>query len=82
MRGILLKGPSVLPSFFLHCDLGSNAEGKNTATPFDINYEQYLSMAEDDELLDCFLNLPEIIPGASETVPSPLNFEWLQPKQN
>ena len=39
-------------------------------------------MVEDDELLECFLNLPEIIPGANETVPSPLNFEWLQLKQN
>ena len=33
-------------------------------------------------MLECFLNLPEIIPGANETVPSPLNFEWLQLKQN
>ena len=38
-------------------------------------------MVEDDELLDGFLNLLEIIPGANETVPSPLNFEWLQLKQ-
>ena len=75
MREYVQKGLSVLPSFFSHCDQRSNAEGKNTATPFDINYEQYLSMVEDDELLDSFLNLPEIIPGANETVPSPLNFE-------
>ena len=39
-------------------------------------------MTEDSELLDCFLNLPEITPGANETMPSPLNFEWLQSKQN
>ena len=39
-------------------------------------------MVEDDELLDSFLNLPEITPGANETMPNPLNFEWLQLKQN
>ena len=39
-------------------------------------------MTEDDELLDCFLNLPEITTGANETMPSPLNFEWLQLKQS
>ena len=38
-------------------------------------------MTEDDDLLDCFLNLPEISPGANETMPSPPNFEWLQLKQ-
>ena len=75
-------GPLSVAFFFLHCDLGSNAEGKNTATPFEINNEQYLSITEDSELLDCFLNLPEITPGANETMPSPLNFEWLQSKQN
>ena len=45
------------------------------ATPFDINYEQYLLRVEDGEFLDSFLNLPETIPGANETVPSALNFE-------
>jgi len=39
-------------------------------------------MTEYDELLDCFLNLPEITTGANETMPSPLNFEWLQLKQS
>ena len=39
-------------------------------------------MTEDNELLDCFLNLPEVTPGANETLPSPLNFEWLQSKQS
>ena len=39
-------------------------------------------MTEDNELLDCFLNLPEVTPGANETLPSPLNFEWLQLKQS
>ena len=40
-------------------------------------------MTEDDELLDCFLNLPDITPRANETmtVPSPLNFELLELKQ-
>ena len=60
---------------FSHCDQGSNAEGKNTATPFEYNNEQYLSMTEDTELLDCFFSLPEIIDGATETLPSSLNFE-------
>ena len=39
-------------------------------------------MIVDDELLDCFLNLPEIIPGANNVMPSPLNFKWLELKQS
>ena len=39
-------------------------------------------MTEDNELLDCFPNLPEVTPGANETSPSPLNFEWPQSKQS
>ena len=46
---------------------------KNTATPFEYNNEQYLSMTEGSELLDCFLNLPEITDGSNEALPSPLN---------
>ena len=44
------EGPPEGPlsvAFFPHCDQGSNVEGKNTATPFEYNNEQYLSMAED-----------------------------------
>ena len=73
----------VLPKIIiLHCDEGSNAKGKNTVTPFDYNDDKCLSMREDTEFLDCFLDLPEIIDGANETLPSSLNFEWLQLKQN
>ena len=40
-------------------------------------------MTEDNEILDCFLNLPEVCnSGANETLPSHLNFEWLQSKQS
>ena len=39
-------------------------------------------MTEDDELLDYFLDLPELTAGANETMPSPLNFEWLEVKQS
>ena len=42
----------------------------------------YLSMTEDAELLECFLRLPEITDGVNETLPSPLNFEWIQLKQS
>ena len=76
------EGPLSVAFYFSHCDLGSNAEGKDTATPFDINNEQYLSLVEDDELLDCFLNLPEITPGADNVMSSPLNFKWIETKQN
>ena len=74
--------PKLLSAAFLfsHRDQGSNSEGKNIATLFEYNNEQYLSMPEDTELLDCFLDLPEIIDGANETLPSPLNVEWLQLK--
>ena len=72
------EGPLSVVFYFSHCDLRSNAEGKDTATPFDINNEQYLSLVEDDELLDCFLNLPEITPGADNVMSSPLNFEWIK----
>ena len=68
---------------FSHYDQGSNAGGKNTATPFDHENEQYSSMTEDGELLDCFLDLPGIAPRANQTMamPSNLNFEWLELKQ-
>ena len=56
----------------------SNTKWKNTATSFNINNEQYLSLIEDDELLDRFLNLPEIIPWVNNIVPRPLNFKWLE----
>ena len=76
------EGPLSVAFYFSHCDLGSNAEGKNTATPFDINNEQYLSLVEDDELLDCFLGLSEVTPGADNVMSSPLNFEWIETKQS
>ena len=52
------EGPVSVAYLFSHFDQGSNAEGKNTATPFEYNKERYLSMTEDTELLDCFINLP------------------------
>ena len=76
------EGPLGVAYFFSHCGLGSNAKGKNTETLFEHYNEQYLSMTEDNELLDYFLNSPEVTPGANETLPSPLNFEWLQSKQS
>ena len=33
-------------------------------------------------MLDCFLNLPEITPGADNVMSSPLNFEWIETKQS
>ena len=69
------EGPLSIAFYFSHCGPGLNALGKNTATPPNSNNEQYLSMIEDNELLDCFLDLPEIIPGANNVMPNPLNFK-------
>ena len=72
------EGPLSIAFYFSYCDLEPNAKGKNTATPFNINNEQYLSMTEDDELLDCFLNLPQFEPGTDTAQQNPLNFKWLE----
>ena len=74
-EGRTLRGTLKCCLLFSHCDQGSNAEGKNAATPFEYNNEQYLSTTEDTEFLNCFLDLPETIDGANETLPSPLNYE-------
>ena len=43
--------------------------------PFNINsFDSFYSMAEDDDFLDCFLNLPNM--ETSEN--NPLNFKWTE----
>ena len=77
-------GPLGIAFYFSHSDQGFEqiAEGKSSEpTPFDINGDQYLSMVEDDQLFDCFLNLPEVVPGATAVEQNPLNFSWIEQKQ-
>ena len=74
-------GPMSVAFYFSHSDqeFEQIAEGKSDVPmPFEINNDQYLSVVEDDQLFDCFLNLPEITPESNSVEQNPLN-SHLQP---
>ena len=74
-------GPAGIAFFFSHRDqqVSHNEEGKSEElTFFNINsFNSFYSMSEDEDLIDCFLNLPN-----TETVENtPLKFKWIEEGQ-
>ena len=71
-------GPAGIALFFSQCDrqVSHNEEGKSKEPTFlNNNYSNYFySMSEDEDLLDCFLNLPNMETGEN----NPLNLKWIE----
>ena len=74
-------GPAGIALFLSHCDqqVSHNEERKNKEQTFlNINYlDFFYSMAEDEELLDCFLDLPNMEKAEKNL----LTFEWIEEGQ-
>ena len=77
----LTDGPAGTAFCFFHCDLrvSHNEEGKSgEPTFFNVNsFNYFYSMSRYDDLLGCFLNLPNMETAGK----NPLNFEWIEEGQ-